>query len=245
VIKQEKWRRIAELLPSELDGRRGLDIGGDNGVISLMLRRAGGRWTSADLDATTVSAIAQLVGGGVQRIDGGRTSFADGAFDLVVIVDFLEHIEGDRAFATELARILAPGGTLIVNVPQLRPGSIMNRIRHAAGLTDERHGHVRPGYSLDGLRDVLGDRFALERSVSYSRAFSETIDIALNAAYASRAQAPTRKGTVVTGADLEKMRGQFRMLSIAYPVLWAWSQLDGLLVGRPGHRLIARFRRGE
>ncbi|MBI3540322.1 MAG: hypothetical protein HY076_08635, partial [Candidatus Eisenbacteria bacterium] len=91
----------------------------------------------------------------------------------------------------------------------------------------------------------LGDAFALEASATYSRAFSESVDIALNAAYASRAAAaaPTRKGTVVTAADLERMRGHFRMLSLAYPVLRAWTSLDALLAGQPGHILIARFRR--
>jgi hypothetical protein len=188
-----------------------------------------------------------MVGGDVRQIDGGRTPFADHAFDLIVIVDFLEHIHGDRAFGAELSRILAPNGTLVVNVPNVKPDSIMNALRRSVGLTDELHGHVRPGYTLEGLRDVLGERFQLESSVTYSRAFSESIDIALNAAYAKRAHAgaasPTSKGTVVTGADLEKMRGQFRALSIVYPLLWAWSRLDALVAWRSGHRLIARFRR--
>jgi glycosyltransferase involved in cell wall biosynthesis len=246
VMKQEKWRRIAALLPPGLENMRCLDVGADNGVISLLLRRAGGTWTSVDLDETTVEAIRTLVGERVERIDGGRTRFADGAFDQIVIVDFLEHIEDDRAFAAELARLLAPGGTLIVNVPHLRPGSLMNRLRHAVGLTDELHGHVRHGYTLSGLRDVLGPAFAFERATTYSRAFSESVDIALNAAYAAKRRggaAPTRKGTVVTGRDLETLRKEFRLLSLAYPLLWVWTRLDVLLAWRPGHLLVTRFRR--
>ena len=249
VIKQEKWRRIEALLPAEgLEGRRCLDIGADNGVISLLLRRHGGTWTSVDLDESTVASIRELVGEDVQQIDGGRMPFADRSFDLVVIVDFLEHIQADCEFAAELARILAPGGTLIVNVPRPRPGSLMNRLRLEAGLTDEKHGHVRPGYDLDGLRSTLGEPFELETSVLYSRAFSESVDIALNALYESRkgtgdGEPRSRKGTVVTGADLEKRMQEFRALSLVYPLLWAWVRLDALLPRSSGHRLIARFRR--
>lgn len=249
VIKQEKWRQIVRLLPA-LEGLACLDIGADNGVISLLLRQRGGRWTSADLDETTVAAIRLLVGERVERIGGDRTPFAARSFDLIVIVDFLEHVHTDRAFARELTRILKPGGTLIVHVPHPKPGSWITRLRLAAGLTDEQHGHVRPGYTLAGLRETLGDGFALETSQTYSRAFSEAVDIALNAVYQrgrdTLGEGPrSAKGTVVTAADLERRRKQFLALSLVYPLLWLWVRLDHLLAGRSGHRLIARFRLSE
>ena len=50
------------------------------------------------------------------------------------------------------------------NVPHLKPGSLLNRVRHAIGLPDERHGHLRPGYRLEGLRQLLGPAFVIEES---------------------------------------------------------------------------------
>jgi SAM-dependent methyltransferase len=246
VLKQAKFRRITAFM-DDPTGQRCLDIGADNGVISLLLRRQGGRWASADLDEHTVASIRELVGDDVHRLDGARTPFPDQAFDQVVVVDYLEHIADDALFAAELARILKPGGRVIVNVPHLKPRSLLNRFRHAVGLTDEWHGHLRPGYSLEGIRSLLGPRFSIEESQTYSKAFSELVDTALNGLYlamqrrAGGAQGSS-KGTVVTQADVRKHRKQFLLLSGLYPFLWGISRLDALLWLQPGYKLIVRAR---
>ncbi len=246
VLKQAKYRMITTFMDDPV-GRRCLDIGADNGVISLLLRRRGGRWASADLDEHTVASIRELVGDDVHQLDGSSTPFPDRAFDQVVVVDYLEHIPDDGRFADELARILQPGGRVIINVPHLKPRSLVNRLRHAVGLTDEWHGHLRPGYSLEGIRALLGPRFEIERSVTYSKAFSELVDTGLNGLYLAmqNRKGDTRgssKGTVVTQADMRKHRKQFLLLSGLYPVLWGVSKLDSLLFLASGYKLIVRAR---
>ncbi|MEP7228161.1 MAG: class I SAM-dependent methyltransferase, partial [Gemmatimonadales bacterium] len=178
----------------------------------------------------------------------GVTPFEDAAFDQIVIVDFLEHIPDDRGFARELARILKPGGKAIINVPHLKPGSLLNRFRHAIGLTDEWHGHLRPGYSLEGLRQLLGPAFVIEEATTYSGAFSELIDTALNGLYLRMQQrrgsgGSTSKGTVITEGDMQKHRKQFMLLSALYPILWSVAKLDALLFFTPGYKLIISARR--
>ncbi len=247
VLKQEKFRRITDLLQDPAD-RTSLDVGADNGVVSYLLRRRGGRWYSADLDERSVESIRQLVREDVYRLDGARTPFPDGTFDQVVVVDYLEHIPDDDVFAAELRRILRPGGWAIINVPHLKPRSLVNRFRHRIGLTDEWHGHLRPGYTLDGLRRLLGPGFEVERSVTYSRAFSELVDTGLNWLYLALQRrggnsAGSSKGTVVTQSDVHKHRKQFLMLSAMYPVLWTVAQLDRLLPFQSGYKLIVRARR--
>jgi SAM-dependent methyltransferase len=240
VLKQAKVRAITAMLgPTE--GLRCLDVGGDNGVVSLLLRERGGTWASTDLDERTVAAIRALVGDPVLRCEGTRLPFPDAAFDRVVVVDLLEHLPTDRAFVAEAHRVLAPGGRLIVNVPHLKPRSLLNRLRHAAGLTDEKHGHVRPGYSVASLREVLAPHFRVVRHATYSRFFSEGVDTVMTLAYEATGKgkgAPSRKGTVVTEADAAERRGSFRLLRAAYPVLRAVASLDALLFLQPGYKLI-------
>jgi SAM-dependent methyltransferase len=243
VLKQAKFRRILELLDDPA-GKTNLDIGADNGVISYLLRQRGGRWRSADLDERAVASIRQLVGDEVYRLDGASTPFADRSFDQVVIVDYLEHIPDDRAFARELERIVKPGGTVIVNVPHLQPGSPLNRFRHLIGLTDEWHGHLRPGYSLASLRETLGPRFRIDRAVTYSRFGSELVDTALNGVFEMirkrKGGGGSSKGTVVTQADVGQYRKQFRLLSLLYPALRLTAAADRLLPWQAGHKLIVR-----
>lgn len=247
VLKQAKFAQILAHL-DDPRGKTNLDIGADNGVISYLLRQRGGRWCSADLDERAVGSIRQLVGERVYQLDGARTPFPDQSFDQVVVVDYLEHIEDDCGFARELERILKPGGRVIINVPHLQPGSLLNRVRAATGLTDEWHGHVRPGYTAQGLRVLLGPAFVVERAVTYSRVFSELIDTVLNGLYL-RLQAGTgnatasSKGTVVTARDVRKHRKQFLFLSFLYPLLWTVAKLDILVWFRPGYKLIVQAAR--
>ncbi len=145
-------------------------------MISYLLRQRGGRWASADLEGETVEAIRAVVETDVHQLsDGAAAPFADDEFDRVVIIDYLEHVQHDRPFIHELGRIVKPGGRILINVPHHKE-SALRRLRLAIGQTDEEHGHVRPGYTLEALRDLLDGEFVIETHNTYSRFFSELVD---------------------------------------------------------------------
>jgi hypothetical protein len=105
---------------------------------------------------------------------------------------------------------------------------------------------VRPGYTSATLAALMGERFHLDRLSTYSKVFSEALDVALNYAF-QRPRGPNAenhsKGTVVTAADLEKRARQFRLLGRVYPLLKLWATLDILCVGAQGYYLIVRARK--
>lgn len=240
VLKQRKLAEIERAL-GPTQGLRCLDLGSDNGVVSLLLRERGGSWASGDLTEEAVASIRALVGDDVHRVAGDRLPFADAYFDRVVVVDMLEHVPDEAAFARELARVTRPGGRLVVNTPHLKR-TLLRKLRHAIGQTDAKHGHLRPGYTRERLAELLEPAFGLERHRTYSRFFSEALDTALNWAVERLGKATSAKGMVVTGDDLARHRKAFRTFSRVYPLVWAVSRLDAL-VPASGYMLIATLTR--
>lgn len=238
-LKQEKFRRIVSLLPA-LDGKRCLDIGSDNGIISLLLRERGGTWCSADLIPETVESIRALVGNEVFQITGTTTPFREHSFDVVVIVDLLEHLETDAFFIKELYRIIRPGGTLIINVPNPSTG-VLRTLRIFLGQTDAAHGHVRPGYSLAALQNLCAGYFRVETHQPYSRFFSVVTDTLITGALQFlRPASATKKGHVVTAMDLGKLKKSYRLFGLVSPLFRLMVQADALLPAGQGEMLIAR-----
>ena len=231
VLKQQKMKMILSYI-SDTSGKKCLDIGSGSGIISLILRGNGGDWVSGEIEEDALDSIRKLVEENVYRIDGQSTPFRDGSFDVVVIVDFLEHIETDKEFATELYRIMKEGGILIINVPLLRKGAPMPALRNLIGLTDEKHGHIRPGYTLTGLRDLLGEKFEIVRHSTYIKFFSELIDTGINFFGKGEKRTEVGEGGLV-----------FRLYSVIYPFLYLISKLDFLFVFGRGASLIVEARK--
>jgi SAM-dependent methyltransferase len=240
VLKQRKLAEVSAML-GPTAGLRCLDLGSDNGVVSLLLRERGGTWASGDLTEEAVASIRSLVLEDVWLVSGDRLPFPAGAFDRVAVVDMLEHVPDDAAFARELARVVKPGGRLVVNTPHLKRTALRS-LRQRIGQTDEKHGHLRPGYTIERLRELLQPAFEIERQRSYSRFISEAVDTGLNWGMERLGKKSSAKGMVVTHVDLARHRKLYRAYGFVYPFLWAATRLDAL-VPASGYVLIASARR--
>lgn len=239
-LKRDKVAALTSML-GDVNGLRCLDLGSDNGVVSYLLRQRGGRWASCDLTLETVASIRDLVREDVHHFDGVRLPFPDGEFDVVVVADMMEHMHDDAAFAGELARVTKTSGRLIVNTPHAID-TPLRRFRLWLGQTDEKHGHVRPGYTRQTMDAVLAPRFALAQQRTYCGFFSEFIDTAMQWALTRLGKKGSQKGVVVTGSDLSRYAKLFRIYSIVFPFVWALTRADAL-VPSPGYRLIVSANR--
>lgn len=240
VMKKAKLKAIEDMLDGPT-GKVSLDIGADNGVLSYLLRQRGGAWCSADLDPSTVASIRSLVENNVDLIDGEHTPYDDDQFDTVIIIDMFEHIQTDKQFVGELERIMKDGAKLIVNVPHIKSFSLIRKLRLGVGLTDEKHGHVRPGYTESDLRTLLAPNFVVDKVETYSGFFVELVDVFISLALErAGAGSVSNKGNVVTGDDLKKHRSKFKAFSVIYPFVRLAEILDKTLYHASGHSLIMR-----
>jgi SAM-dependent methyltransferase len=105
-------RRIA--LPADA---RILEIGCGTGH-NLMMLRAFGAADAVEIDAAARAIASRRLGHEVMDAPlPALTGVPEGAYDLVALLDVLEHVDEDRAALASIAKRLRPGGRILVTVP--------------------------------------------------------------------------------------------------------------------------------
>ena len=116
-----RTRAILKYLDAELGtttpkaGRKVLDIGGGAGNMAHHLAHYG-RVIGIDTNGRPL-AVAGQRGLEVLQSTGDLLPFADNSFDLIALLDTVEHIPDEIGVFEECRRVLKPGGKLIVTVP--------------------------------------------------------------------------------------------------------------------------------
>lgn len=98
-------------------GKTLLDVSCKEGDVlrALVSRGFTLRGTNFESDGPSVDAIPVDYGVDLRR----PLSYADASFDVVLLVEVIEHLENHRIAINELARILKPGGVLILTTPNV------------------------------------------------------------------------------------------------------------------------------
>lgn len=207
-------RRLIAREIEDLPPGRALDVGAAGGGNTRVLAERGWQAIATDFSPAAVD-LARERGLTARQADARDLPFGDGEFDLVTSFDVLEHILEHRAAATEIARVLRPGGIALISVP-------CDMALWSAH--DEVLGHVRR-YSKDTLRDLL-------------EGAGLTVDALWSWNVLLRPVAQWRRKKA-TGCDLEELP---RAVNAA---LSAVLRLESVLPVRslPGVSLVARCRR--
>lgn len=111
------------LADGDVAGKRVLEVGAGSGRDSLTLARAGAvtivlDYSPASLKLVQDQARRQELPILLVRADALAMPFREGAIDVVFHQGLLEHFRDPRPLLRENARIVAPGGRVVVDVPQ-------------------------------------------------------------------------------------------------------------------------------
>ncbi len=258
IKKKETMRAVLSALP-DVEGKRCLEIGCATGTSGWLLRQRGGRWSSSDFDIAQVESARELLQDDVVLLEEHHLPFGDAEFDVVVGINFLEHLEDDEEFVREMSRVLKPGGTFILTCPDAATNRLGYQVKKLYGFTADTggFGHVRDGYVPPELR-ALVERSGLEveRLQSYSRIFTEMVENTLNFFYhRSAADGEAEASEEETAGqfhgetspasrdDFKAVGLKFRLYEMAYPLLRGFSLLDRLIPFRPGYMYCIRARK--
>lgn len=132
-----------------------IEVGFGEGYGTSILAQACKSIVGIDVDAASVSHANSKYGTENCRFvgyDGHRIPFADGQFDAAISFQVIEHIKDDIHFASEISRVVKPGGKAFITTPnktyRLKPGQKpWNRY------------HIREYYPEE-LAAVLQDKFS-------------------------------------------------------------------------------------
>lgn len=146
------WEEVRRYIPEQ---SRRLEIGCG---IAPKIPSAGSYFV--DLSPPALKKL-QGQGGHGARADGGILPFLDKSFDAVISSAVLEHIRDDRAALAEVARVLRPGGYLMLTIPT--GPQYWTRF-------DEVVGHYRR-YTAEQIEELLAATGFTLRSFSAFRIF--------------------------------------------------------------------------
>lgn len=125
---------LRELFSAELAGRgrRVLDMGCSTGACAdALLSLKDNDYLGVDLDERYLAyAAKRRPQGKFRKADGARLDFPDASFDLILLFGMLHHNPDDQAAAclAEAARLLRPGGAILVAEPVFDQDSIRSTL---------------------------------------------------------------------------------------------------------------------
>ncbi|MBX7255794.1 MAG: class I SAM-dependent methyltransferase, partial [Candidatus Hydrogenedentes bacterium] len=119
---ERRHRMVLELLNRHVTSkqRRCLDIGGGGDVAGagLVIReRFAEELHAVDLGDDVEKGKARGVVSVACNVDSERLPYDDSFFDLVLFASVIEHLYNPFSVLQEIARVLRPGGTLLVEAP--------------------------------------------------------------------------------------------------------------------------------
>lgn len=135
-----------------------LDIGCGPGLLLKELKAKGYQAQGIDMSGLAVAYCRNKGLSDVQQGSATALPFTDNSFDVILLLDVLEHIENDKAALAEAKRVLKHDGLIIIFVPCFS---------WLWGYQDIISQHFRR-YTLGGLQGALENNFTVVRKTYFN-----------------------------------------------------------------------------
>lgn len=169
-LSRNRYRFARALLPEPPSGATLLDIGGGAGEFCAIARELGYKTTLIDGNFRSVENERQR-GFDAQQADltRGLTDVPDACFDGVVSLEVIEHIVTAELLLSEMARVLKPGGFVLLSTPNF--GFLKDRLKYLRGDNAKEEGYHFRFYTRDKLARMVEDAgLKIERTNSIGSA---------------------------------------------------------------------------
>jgi SAM-dependent methyltransferase len=159
-VTERLERAVVLDLAGPLESRAVLDVGCGDGTYAVTAARAGGRVTGLDRSAAALAAAqARAAGEGLtvhlQVGDATAIPFPPDRFDVVLAVTVLCFVENPSQAVAEMARVLRPGGVLVLGeLGKWSAWAAWRRLRSFVGATIWRTARF---WSPGDLRSLVRD----------------------------------------------------------------------------------------
>ena len=155
VCRYREAHALLRWLGEDLRGLRVLDVAAGDGYWAAQARGRGARAVALDLASAKLTRGRQLSAPpALIRGDALALPFADASFDRVMSICAIEHFDDGARALDEMARVLAPGGELVMSADAL---TLAGRWPDLYRAHRERY-HVQRTYSHQELTVLLAAR---------------------------------------------------------------------------------------
>lgn len=119
--KQGLWAVVSKVI-GDMRGAKVLDVGCGDGWHTARMVQAGAEVTGIDYSKRSIAFARLIVPAAFEVASGTDIPFPNDTFDIVVSLQTIEHIPISEAhkMASELLRVVKPGGRVVVSVPSVR-----------------------------------------------------------------------------------------------------------------------------
>ncbi|HEY6583220.1 MAG TPA: methyltransferase domain-containing protein [Gaiellaceae bacterium] len=144
-----------------------LDVGCGSGAYTRELVRVGAKVTATEIAPTPLELAKRNLGELAERVDfrledAQALDLPDGAFDKVLLTEVIEHVPKPELAIAEAARVLRPGGALVVSTPsRFSPMNLAYDVKRRVrryGFNEHLH-ELTPG----AFRRLVGEHLEVER----------------------------------------------------------------------------------